>query len=154
MFFSLIRAPNQFSPKSKVVDLLSLYNFYFGQISCSHMKFGVLGGQTLLKIIQTNSTRLLCSRRRMRAPTATAPATPRVGHRRTSPAVLARRPYLPKSRVRFSSPSPSSRAWVETSSNRAIAGRRADHPRRRASIRRAPSRFTSPEAPPPLLELD
>jgi len=51
MFFSLIRAPNQFLPKSKVVDLLSLYNFYFGQISCSHMKFGVLGGQTLLKII-------------------------------------------------------------------------------------------------------
>jgi len=51
MFFSLIRAPNQFSPKSKVVDLLSLYNFYFGQISCSHMKFGVLGSQTLLKNI-------------------------------------------------------------------------------------------------------
>ena len=82
----------------------------------------------------------------MRAPTATAPATPRVGRRRTSPAVLARRPYLPKSRVRFSSPSPSSRAWVETSSNRAIAGRRADHPRRSASIARTPSRFTSPRS--------
>ena len=98
------------------------------------------------KSFQTNSTRLLCSRRRTRAPTATAPATPRVGRRRTSPAVLARRPYLPRSRVHFSSPSPSSRAWVETSSNRAIAGRRADHPRRSASIARTPSRFTSPRS--------
>jgi len=47
----MIRASNQLSPKSKVVDLLSLYNFYFGQISCSNVKFGVLGGQTLIKII-------------------------------------------------------------------------------------------------------
>ena len=55
------------------------------------------------------------------------------------------RPYpFHRSRVRFSSPSPSSRAWVESSSNRAIAGRRADHPHRRASILRAPSCTTSP----------
>ena len=47
----MIRASNQLSPKSKVVDLVSLYNFYFGQISCSNVKFGVLGGQTLIKII-------------------------------------------------------------------------------------------------------
>ena len=43
-------------------------------------------------------------------------------------------------------PSPSSHAWVEPSSNRAIAGRRADHPRRSASIARTPSRFTSPRS--------
>jgi hypothetical protein len=60
--------------------------------------------------------------------------------------VLARRPYLPRSRVHFSSPSPSSRAWVEPSSNRAIAGRRAGHPRCSASIARTPSRFTSPRS--------
>src|SRR6185312_8013754 len=86
------------SPKTKVVDLIFLYNFYFGQISSFNMKFGALGGRTLVKSIQTSSTRLLCSpvttyARPCRRP-ATAPATPRVGHRRTSPAALARRPYL------------------------------------------------------------
>ena len=47
MFFSLIRAPNQFSPKSKVVDLLFLYNFYFGQISSCCAKILVLGAPKL-----------------------------------------------------------------------------------------------------------
>ena len=39
MFFSLIRAPNQLSPKTKVVDFLFLYNFYFGQISSSNINY-------------------------------------------------------------------------------------------------------------------
>ena len=52
MFFSLIQAPNQLSPKTKVVDLLYLYNFYFGQISCSNVKFGAWDGQSRLKIPQ------------------------------------------------------------------------------------------------------
>jgi len=32
MFFSLIQTLNQVLPKTKVVDLIFLYNFYFGQI--------------------------------------------------------------------------------------------------------------------------
>ena len=37
-FFSLIRVSNQLSPETKVVDLLFLYNFYFGQISSFYIK--------------------------------------------------------------------------------------------------------------------
>src|SRR6185312_13768414 len=43
----MIRASNQFSPKSKVVDLLFLYNFYFGQISSCCAKIIVLGAPKL-----------------------------------------------------------------------------------------------------------
>ena len=60
MFFSLIRASNQLAPKTKVVDLLSLYNFYFGQIAGFNMKFGVLGSQTLIKIISNEFNSVLC----------------------------------------------------------------------------------------------
>ena len=45
----------------KVVDLLILYNFYFGQISCSHMKIGVSTVQTRAKIIQTSKQCSSCS---------------------------------------------------------------------------------------------
>ena len=60
----MIRAPNQLSPKTKVVDLLFLYNFYFGQISCSHMEFGVSASQFKVKIIQTKKQCLHCARLR------------------------------------------------------------------------------------------
>ena len=53
---SLIRASIQLSPKSKVVDFFVLYNFYFGQISCWNVKFGVLDGQSRLKVTQSRST--------------------------------------------------------------------------------------------------
>ena len=56
MFFSLIRASNQLSPKTKVVVLIVLYNFYFGQISRSNVKFGVLDGQSQLKTTRSRST--------------------------------------------------------------------------------------------------
>ena len=39
MFFSLIEASNQVLPKTKVVDFLFLYNFYFGQISSSNINY-------------------------------------------------------------------------------------------------------------------
>ena len=81
----MIRASNQLAPKTKVVDLLFLYNFYFGQISCSHMKFGVLGGQILDKINSNKvNPRLLCSSVfpvRAHAATGDAPATTRVDRR-------------------------------------------------------------------------
>ena len=101
---SPIRASNQFSPKTKVVDFSFLYNFYFGQISCSHMKFGVLSGQTLVKINEMKSSSLLCSRRRMCADgNSGSDAT-----RRTSAnlASHARAPSLSlsRSRVRFPLP--------------------------------------------------
>jgi hypothetical protein len=59
----MIRASNQVVPKNKVVDHLVLYNFYFGQISGFNVKFGVLGGQTLIKIIsnELNSVTVLSS---------------------------------------------------------------------------------------------
>ena len=56
----MTRASNQLAPKTKVVDLLSLYNFYFGQISGFNMKFGVLGSQTLIKIISNEFNSVLC----------------------------------------------------------------------------------------------
>ena len=52
----MIRTSNQLSPKSKVVDLLFLYNFYFGQNSSANMKFGVLSGQILAKPFKPGST--------------------------------------------------------------------------------------------------
>ena len=52
----MIRASIQLSPKTKVIDLIVLYNFYFGQISCSNVKFGALDGQSRLKITQFRST--------------------------------------------------------------------------------------------------
>ena len=39
----------------KVVDLLFVYNFYFGQISCLHMKFGVSASRFRVQIIQNLS---------------------------------------------------------------------------------------------------
>ena len=50
----MIRTSNQLSPKTKVVDLLFLYNFYFGQIPSFYMKFGVSAGQIWVKIVQTS----------------------------------------------------------------------------------------------------
>ena len=48
----MIRVSIQLSPKSKVVDFLVLYNFYFGQISSSYIKFGALDGQSRLKSLK------------------------------------------------------------------------------------------------------
>ena len=134
MFFSLIRAPNQFSPKSKVVDLLSLYNFYFGQISCSHMKFGVLGGQTLLKIISNefNSVTGLSSEA-VRAPIPRPRVVAGDSTRRRAgdprPPRSRARPYpLSQSRVRF----PLSFSFLARGSSRARAGHRR-RPRRPSS---------------------
>ena len=39
MFFSLIESSNQVLSKTKVVDFLFLYNFYFGQISSSNINY-------------------------------------------------------------------------------------------------------------------
>ena len=57
----MIRASIQLSPKSKVVDILVLYNFYYDQISSFNMKFGVLGGQTLDKINSNKVNRGYCA---------------------------------------------------------------------------------------------
>jgi len=43
MFFSLTQVSNQLSPKSKIVDLFFLYNFYSGQNSSYNAKIRVLG---------------------------------------------------------------------------------------------------------------
>ena len=56
----MIRAPNQFSPKTKVVDLSFLYNFYFGQISSCYMKFGVSVNQNRVKIFKCDHCALQC----------------------------------------------------------------------------------------------
>ena len=66
----MIRASNPLSPKTKFVDLIVLYNFYFGQISSAHMKFQVLDGQKQLKYMGSGhcvslslERRRLCRRR-------------------------------------------------------------------------------------------
>ena len=79
---SLIRASNRFSPKTKVVDLFFLYNFYFGQISSFYMEIGVSTSQTRAKIFQT-SEQSNCSALCTPAPipaTERRRATPRVVH--------------------------------------------------------------------------
>ena len=48
----MIQASIQLSPKSKVVDFLVLYNFYFDQILSANVKFRELDGQSRLKIPQ------------------------------------------------------------------------------------------------------
>ena len=92
VFFSMIRAPNQLLPKTKVVDLFFLYNFYFGQISSAYMKFGVSVGQTGVKIIQT-SKQFSCSStvlaRRLTAAVA-------AGERRHALAIAPRRRSSPR----------------------------------------------------------
>ena len=62
LVFVLDLSSKSISAKTKVVDLLILSNFYFGQISCSHMKFGVSTGQTRAKIIQTSKQCIYCAR--------------------------------------------------------------------------------------------
>ena len=128
----MTRASNQLAPKTKVVDLLFLYNFYFGQISCSHMKFGVLGGQTLVKINEVKSSSLLCSRGCTRADgNSDGDAT-----RRTSAnlASCAHAPSLSLSRSRFCFPLPFF--------SLAQQGAEPPEPRRRPPLR--------PSSPPPL----
>ena len=56
----MIRASNQVSPKTKVVDLSFSYNFYFGQISSCYMKFGVSVNQNRVKILKFNHCSLQC----------------------------------------------------------------------------------------------
>ena len=52
----MIRAPNQFLPKTKVVDLIFLYNFYFGQIPSFYMKFRLSTGQTRVNLVSNEFT--------------------------------------------------------------------------------------------------
>ena len=113
----MIRASNQLSPKTKVVALIVLYNFYFGKISCSNVKFGALDGQSRLKVTQSRSTGtpLFCSVHRR----PSTLASPRVGCRRTSPTALSCPslsplpepcPFSPPSRsTEPSNPSPAAR---------------------------------------------
>jgi len=70
----MIRASIQLSPKSKVVDFLVLYNFYFGQISSSYIKFRVLDGQNRLKNFDLVTLPPLL----VRAPPASTSSSPRV----------------------------------------------------------------------------
>ena len=104
MFFSLIRAPNQLPPKTKVVHLLFLYNLYFGQITSFHMKFGVLDGQTLVKINSNEFNSVTVPPLFCQSPAdLDIGAPPRVAP--TNLARRARAPSLsPQSRVRFPLP--------------------------------------------------
>ena len=126
---SPIRASNQLSPKTKVVDLLFLYNFYFGQISCSHMKFGVSASRIRVKIIQTKKQCISCS---ALCSSPAIPATVLVGasstHRLST--ILARcaaRPYpvaVPSPSFPLPSSSPSSSSRVAQRRARAVVVRR------------------------------
>jgi hypothetical protein len=147
----MIRASNQLSPKSKVVDLLFLYNFYFGQISSSYMEFWVSFGQSPVKISQNDHCTscffpvpvLNPCRDRPSASSSTCRA-----RQRSSPSVL-RRPYPLASFGGFSSsslllprdlvkPSPS------TSEQRPPPAPIPTTPRRLASIQCAPTSIAAP----------
>ena len=140
MFFSLIRAPNQLSPKTKVVDLLFLYNFYFGQIPSFYMKFGVSAGQTGVKIIQRVNSGLLCSVLCTPVPIPASErrrATPRVataGDPRRPRAVLIHAVALEASRSVRCFP------FLELARAELAAVRPADHP--------SPLRLDSPRLEP------
>ena len=110
----MIRASNQLSPKSKVVDFLVLYNFYFGQISCSNVKFGALDGQSRLKSHKFG----YC------APVWSVPRRPRrwgrhASRRRTSPIVHTLPSLSARSRARFRLPVPLPRVARSAQQSRA-----------------------------------
>ena len=140
----MIRASIQLSPKKKVVDLLFLYNFYFGQISSSYMKICILDRQTRIKFSQMSSTVLplylhcACRDRHSAGDI----------HASRSPANLALRECLIRSRALEAShrhpfllphACGSSRARAEPSPATAPA-----ISRRSARFPRTPSRSTSP----------
>jgi hypothetical protein len=139
---SLIRSSNQLVPKNRVVDLIVLYNFYFGQISSAHMKFGVLGCQTLVKSMQMNSSRLLCSRRRTRADgNSTGNAT------RWTSANLARCARVPVL-IPLPEPCPFSPPFLLPRAARSRAAR-ASPPSAATTILATPARFSAPQASGP-----
>ena len=146
----MIRASNQLSPKTKVVDLLFLYNFYFGQISCSHRKFGVSACQFQVKIIQTMKQCLHCARHcdaptpyRRLWPAASFHASAIAFERRSSPRGRPRslwcRPNPPFSSSVHDEPSSSEQNRAKSPPSAASATAR-----RPASIRRTPSCTASP----------
>ena len=142
----MIRASIQLSPKTKVVDLIVLYNLYFGQISCSNVKFGALDGQSRLKSHKFG----YC------APVWSVLRRPRrwgrhASRRRTSPIVLTHPSLSARSRARFRLPVPLLPRASRAPSNPSCTPLAAPVPipatsRRRASIPRAPSRATSPRS--------
>ena len=137
MFFSLIRVPNQLAPKTKVVDLLSLYNFYFGQISCSNVKFGALDGQSRLN----HSISVNCA---SSAPPISTSASPRVTPASTSPLKRPRCRVDRQVHFRFSVPLP----FPVRSTQWSRASRRSPPAFVPAKLA-APSRFPAPQPSSP-----
>ena len=141
----MIRASIQLSPKSKVVDFLVLYNFYFGQISCSNVKFGALDGQSQLKTTQVRSTVPPLFSLSSPPASTSEPSTRRADEPR--PSSLHARPYPHGAVSVFPFLSPPSRSTDP--SNPSCTPLAAPVPipatsRRRASIPRVASRATSP----------
>ena len=140
MFLSLIGAPNQLPPKTKVVDLVILYNFYFGQISSCYMKFGVLFGQNQVKFIEPGH----CSS------TVLGTVSPRrhtsdCGRRRAStrrPSRLSAALLLSQTPRSFMSRSVPPFSFLSARRAEASRARRAG---RRSSLRRRSSRPDPPE---------
>ena len=151
----MIRGSNQLSPKTKVVALIVLYNFYFGQISGFNMKFGVLDGQSQLKTTRSRSTvtPLFCSVHRR----PSTLALPRVGRRGEPRSPRVSYPLASSGGFWSSSLSPSSRprqAEPERAVIVAVAAPTTRPPPCR-SARFLASRPLQPcpEPSPPLLEL-
>ena len=98
----MIRASNQLLPKTKVVDLFFLYNFYFGQISSSYINFEFQLVKLCSKSFQTISTQLLYSpvtpyarpcRRPATAPTTTTRrSSTNLAHRARAPILIPTEP--------------------------------------------------------------
>ena len=138
----MIRAPNQLSPKTKVVDLLFLYNFYFGQISCSHMEFGVSACQFQVKIIQTKKQCLHCARTPP-IPPLWPPASSST-RRQSRPTSASERRSYPRGRLEASRPVPPFSF---------LGARRAEASRAHRAGRPSPPQLVSSRSKPPHLAL-
>ena len=123
----MIRASNQFSPKTKVVDLLFLYNFYFGQISSflyENLSFN--WSNSSKNNLNEETVHLLCStlcRPDAIPASGRRRATPRVGNRAPAPLFSSRTPW----KLLCQSPFLFVRARVHDELSRASRARRAGH---------------------------
>ena len=132
-------------PKNKVVDHFVLYNFYFGQISCCHMKFGVLEGQNWVKILRNFTVASLFSPVHRRSRRRRCHASRRRAHRRLSAPLPSwtpspASPLVPLSSHRVVHAARPSRAEL-------IAG--VLRPSSAAVLRPKPPRVDSPHPTPP-----
>ena len=145
----MTQASNQLASKTKVVDLLSLYNFYFGQTSVFNMKFWSFVqsnfDQNHFKRVQLGTVPFLFS---LGSPSISTFASPRVTPASSSPLKRPRCRVDRQVHFRFSVPLPfpvRSSQWRRASRRSPLAaGIRAGQACRPFSIPCTPTLLASP----------